>query len=73
MLRILLPRLALALLFLAGGIFAWYESIYLADQSRALGDGSILLWMWLFRLAAVLSVLAVLFFLWLFGRSILMR
>lgn len=60
----LLPRLALAALFLFGAAFTFFESVYLRDQFREFRAGrgadpakSIAGWMWAFRaIAAVLSI-----------------
>jgi len=56
MARWLLPRAVLAVLLLAGAAFAFFESIYLRDQSQEFHARRIAGWMWVFRaLAAVLS------------------
>jgi hypothetical protein len=59
--RILIPRLFLALFFLALSAFAFIESRYLASTAFALGgkSGTVALWMWVFRaLAIALSLFA---------------
>jgi hypothetical protein len=47
--RWLLPRAALAILFCSAALFAFFESVYLRDQSMEFRDGKIALWMWTFR------------------------
>jgi hypothetical protein len=57
--RILIPRLFLALFFLALSVLAFIESRYLASTAFALSEksGSVAFWMWMFRAGAVLFVL----------------
>ena len=71
--RELLPRLALSAIFATGAIFAFYESVYLGDQSREIGDASIVLWMWFFRLVVAACALASIAFLAGFVRSLITR
>ncbi|MDP4198143.1 MAG: hypothetical protein Q8922_01790 [Bacteroidota bacterium] len=56
LLRAVLPRLALSVLFLAGCVFAYFESVYLGDQARMIADSRIEFWMWAFRLVAAASL-----------------
>jgi hypothetical protein len=55
-LRALVPRLTLALLFFAGSGFAFFESVYLGDQARMIGDAKIEFWMWAFRATAAFAL-----------------
>ena len=62
MLRWLLPRAAILVIFVSAAFFAFFESVYLRDQAAEFGDGKITLWMWTFRgitAALVLSGVAV--------------
>lgn len=65
MARWLLPRVVLAALFLAGAIFAFFESIYLRDQFAEFAAGpmmgharKIAGWMWAFRTIAALLLIS---------------
>ncbi|HEX5316002.1 MAG TPA: hypothetical protein VFX22_05055 [Candidatus Kapabacteria bacterium] len=65
MLRWLLPRLVLAVLFFLGAGFAFFESVYLRDQHLEFRAGRIAGWKWAFRACvAVLSVLLIAVFAW---------
>jgi hypothetical protein len=56
----LLPRLALIIIFVAGAIFAYIESVYLRDHGESLGEkgGSILTWMLIYRIVAMAMIFA---------------
>ena len=57
MLRVILPRLVLSLLLLSGAFFAFFESVYLYDQTIQFGEAKIALWMWVFRgITAILAI-----------------
>ena len=55
-LRAVVPRLTLALLFFFGSGFAFFESVYLSDQVRMIGDAKIEFWMWAFRATAAIAL-----------------
>lgn len=60
--QIILPRATLILLSVAIAIFCYYESVYYADHSIALGAKSadVRTWMWVFRtISLVCAVCAV--------------
>jgi hypothetical protein len=63
MIRWLLPRVALILLFGSAAFFAFFESVYLRDQAAQFHDGKIATWMWAFRgITAALVVCAAMVF-----------
>ena len=51
-LRDFVPRLVLAAILTGGGIFALFESVYLADQTAAFGSARIAGWFRAFRVIA---------------------
>lgn len=55
-LRQILPRIVLALLLLSGSGLAFFESVYLGDQARLIGDAKIEFWMWAFRGVAAVAL-----------------
>jgi hypothetical protein len=52
-LRELVPRIVLAVLCFSGGIFALFESVYLASQTAAFGSVRIVRWLRVFRAIAI--------------------
>jgi len=64
MIRWLLPRAALVIVFCSAAFFAFFESVYLRDQAVQFHDGKIAIWMWMFRgVTAALVLSAALIFL----------
>jgi hypothetical protein len=56
--RELVPRIVVFVLLAMGAFFSYAESLYLRDQSSAIGQngGKIVLWLWVFRVTtAVLA------------------
>lgn len=61
MLKLVLPRLAIALVLWMGAYFAFFETVYLQDQATQFGELRIVHWMWAFRgLTATLAIAAAL-------------
>lgn len=55
-----LPRLVAIIIFVTGAVFAYIESVYMRDHAVSLGDkgGSVLTWMWVYRVVAMALVFA---------------
>jgi hypothetical protein len=61
MLKLVLPRLAVALVLASGAYFAFFETVYLQDQAEQFGELRIVQWMWAFRAGtAILAIMAAL-------------
>jgi hypothetical protein len=58
--RELLPRIVIIIIFVTGAIFAYIESIYMRDHAMSLGEkgGSVATWMWVYRIVAIILLLA---------------
>jgi len=59
-----IPRILLIVLFVAGIVVTFTESVYLQDQYAEIGEAKIALWMWVFRGITLLLLLAALFLVW---------
>ena len=60
--QVILPRALLLLLSVAIAMFCYYESVYYADHSVALGAKSadVRTWMWVFRTISLVSAVGAL-------------
>ncbi len=59
----LIPRIALALIFVTGMIFAYIESTYMRDHAASLGPtgNDVAFWMWAYRAIAIAFLFAAAF------------
>jgi hypothetical protein len=61
MLKLVLPRLAIAAVLWMAAYFAFFETVYLQDQAEQFGELRIVHWVWAFRAGtAVLAIMAAL-------------
>ncbi|HEY6171472.1 MAG TPA: hypothetical protein VIX80_04345 [Candidatus Kapabacteria bacterium] len=53
-LQFLIPRIVLALILGVSAVFAYIESVYYSEHSSLIGEraGSIMTWVWVFRIAS---------------------
>ncbi|MEP7234031.1 MAG: hypothetical protein ABI778_01925 [Ignavibacteriota bacterium] len=56
----LLPHIVIILIFVTGAIFAYIESVYMHDHAMTLGEkgGSVVTWMWVYRIVAMALILS---------------